>query len=76
AGDLAVGGKTAPVEIAWEFGGIAKDPWGNTKSGFDGAATLSRKDFGLTWNAALEAGGLLVGDDIAVELDLQFVKKV
>lgn len=74
-GDLTIAGNTAPVEITWEFNGVAKDPWGNTKSGFDGTATLSRKDFGLTWNAALETGGFLVSDKIKLVLEIEAGQK-
>jgi polyisoprenoid-binding protein YceI len=74
-GDLTIAGNTAPVDITWEFNGVAKDPWGNTKSGFDGAATLSRKDFGLTWNATLETGGFLVSDKIKLLLEIEAGKQ-
>lgn len=53
-----------------------KDPWGNIKIGASGTTKIKRKDFGLTWNAALEAGGFLVGDDVVINLDVQFVKQV
>lgn len=53
-----------------------KDPWGNTKIGASATTKISRKDFGLTWNAALEAGGLLVGDDVNISIDVQFVKEI
>jgi polyisoprenoid-binding protein YceI len=52
----------------------AKDPWGNTRVGVSATTRISRKDFGLTWNAALESGGLLVGDDVTITLDVQFIK--
>ena len=52
----------------------AKDPWGNTRMGLSATTKISRKDYGLTWNAALETGGLLVGDEVTITLDLQFVK--
>ena len=74
-GDLTIAGQTSSVEIAWEFGGIAKDPFGNTKAGFEGVGTLSRKDFGLTYNAALETGGFLVGDKIKLVLEIEAGKK-
>ncbi len=62
--DFAVDGPTKP----------AKDPWGNTRIGLFATARINRKDFGLTWNAALETGGLLVGEEVAISLDLQFIK--
>jgi polyisoprenoid-binding protein YceI len=52
----------------------AKDPYGNTRLGLSATTKINRKDFGLTWNAALEAGGILVGDDVTITLDVQFVK--
>jgi polyisoprenoid-binding protein YceI len=52
----------------------AKDPWGNTRVGVSATTKISRKDFGLTWNAALESGGFLVGDEVTITLDVQFVK--
>ena len=74
-GDLTVHGTTAPVEIVWEFGGIAKDPWGNTKAGFEGTGSLNRKDWGLNWNAALETGGFLVSDKIKLVLEVEGTKQ-
>jgi polyisoprenoid-binding protein YceI len=74
-GDLTVGGKTAPVDIAWEFGGIAKDLYGNTKAGFEGTATINRKDWGITWNAALETGGLVVSDKVKLVLEIEATKQ-
>jgi polyisoprenoid-binding protein YceI len=70
-GDLTIGGKTAPVDIVWEFGGIAKDPWGNTKAGFEGAATINRKDWGISYNAALETGGFLIGEKVKLVLEIE-----
>jgi polyisoprenoid-binding protein YceI len=74
-GDLTIHGVTKPVTLDAEFGGIAKDPWGNTKAGFTLTGKLNRKDFGLTWNAALETGGVLVSDDVKLAIELQFVKQ-
>jgi polyisoprenoid-binding protein YceI len=74
-GDLTIRGVSHPVEITWEFNGIAKDPFGNTKSGFDGAATLKRSDWGLTYNAALETGGFLVADKVKLVLEVEANKK-
>jgi polyisoprenoid-binding protein YceI len=75
SGDLTIKDRTAPVEITWEFQGIAKDPWGNTKAGFDGTASINRKEWGLNWNAALEAGGVLVSDKIKLVLEIEAGKK-
>jgi polyisoprenoid-binding protein YceI len=74
-GDLTIHGVTRKVRFAVEGPTPpAKDPWGNTRIGISAAAKINRKDFGLTWNAALETGGILVGDDITITLDAQFVK--
>jgi polyisoprenoid-binding protein YceI len=76
AGDLTIHGVTQKVTLDVE-GPTAeiKDPWGNLKIGLSANTKIKRKDFGLTWNAALEAGGLLVGDDISISLDMQFAKQ-
>ncbi len=74
-GDLSIGGHTAPVELVWEFGGIAKDPWGNTKAGFETSATINRKDWGLQWNAALETGGFLVGEKVKLVIEIEAGKQ-
>ncbi|MGB2839246.1 MAG: YceI family protein, partial [Actinomycetes bacterium] len=66
---------TLPVELAVELEGLATDPFGNERIGFAGATTINRKDFGLTWNAALEAGGVLVSDKITITLDVSAIKQ-
>ena len=73
-GDLTIHGTTRSVDIEVEPLGVANDPFGNTRAGFEGTTTLSRKDFGLTWNVALEAGGLMVSDKIGITLDVSAVK--
>jgi polyisoprenoid-binding protein YceI len=75
AGELTIHGVTREVTFAVE-GPTApgKDPWGNTRIGISAATKINRKDFGLTWNAALETGGILVGDEVTITLDVQFVK--
>ena len=70
-GDLTIKGVTNPVTIDFESTGSARDPFGNLRVGFEGAATINRRDWGLTWNAALETGGVLVGKDVTITLDLQ-----
>jgi polyisoprenoid-binding protein YceI len=70
-GDLTIHGVTKPVTFEVEFGGFGTDPWGNYKAGATAKAVINREDFGLTWNAALETGGVLVGKDVTIELDLQ-----
>jgi polyisoprenoid-binding protein YceI len=72
--ELTVRGVTRPVDFALEFGGIGQDPWGNTRAGFEASATINRKDFGIEWNTALETGGVLVGDKVQIELDVQIVQ--
>lgn len=76
AGDLTIRGVTKPVtlDVAGLVGPI-KDPWGNQKVGFQATTKINRKDFGLTWNKALEAGGLLVGNDVTITLDLELNQK-
>jgi polyisoprenoid-binding protein YceI len=73
-GDLTIRGVTREVAIDAEYGGRGKDPWGNERVGFVAKTSLDRKDFGLTWNQALEAGGILVGDRVDIELDVQAVR--
>ena len=73
-GDLTIGGVTRPVTIDLEFTGAAKDPFGNDRIGFEGRAEINRKDWGLEWNAALETGGILVGEKVKLELDISAVK--
>jgi len=70
-GDLTMRGVTRQVVIPVSYLGAAVDPWGNQKIAFEGEVTLNRKDYGLTWNAALETGGFLVGDDVKVSLSVQ-----
>ncbi|MEO8108020.1 MAG: YceI family protein [Actinomycetes bacterium] len=74
-GDLTIRGTTLPVELAVDLEGLATDPFGNERIGFAGATTINRKDFGLTWNAALEAGGVLVSDKITITLDVSAIKQ-
>ena len=75
-GDLTIHGvkKTIVLDVEGPSQEM-KDPWGNIKIGASATTKIKRKDFGLTWNAALEAGGFLVGDDVSINLDVQFVKQ-
>ncbi len=74
-GDLTIHGVTKPVTFAVEGPSApAKDPWGNTRIGLSATAKINRKNFGLTWNSALETGGVLVGEDVAISLDVEFIK--
>lgn len=74
-GTLTMRGVTHPVAFNVDFGGVAKDPWGNTKAGFTLTGTINRKDFGLNWNAPTEAGGLLVSEDVRLHAEIQLVKQ-
>ena len=73
-GNLTLNGVTKPVKLEVDFGGINVDPWGNTKAGFSFEGKISRNDFGLTWNAALETGGVMISDEVKIAGELQFVK--
>ncbi|XVX21017.1 YceI family protein [Actinomycetota bacterium] len=73
-GDLTIKGVTKPVELDVDFGGVGTDPYGNTKAGFEAETEINRKDFGLTWNVAMETGGVLVSEKIKIVLDVQLVK--
>ena len=70
-GDLTILGNTKPVTLEVAFLGVAKDPWGNDKAFFEATAEFNREDFGLTWNQALDTGGVLVGKQIKIEISLQ-----
>jgi polyisoprenoid-binding protein YceI len=72
-GDLAIRGTVKEVTLPVTYLGKAKDPWGQNKVGFEAETTLNRKDFGLNWNAALETGGFLVGDEVKVSLSIQAI---
>jgi polyisoprenoid-binding protein YceI len=74
-GDLTIKGVTRPVELELEPTGVATDPFGNVRAGFEGQTEISRKDFGLTWNVALEAGGVLVSDKIKIQLDVSAIQQ-
>lgn len=74
-GDLTIKGVTRPIELELEPTGVATDPFGNVRAGFEGSAELSRKDFGLTWNVSLETGGVLVSDKIKIQLDVSAIKQ-
>lgn len=75
-GNLTINGITKPVTIDLDFNGIEVDPYGNSRAGFSFEGKVNRKDFGLTWNAALETGGLMIGEEVKLAGDLQFVKQV
>jgi polyisoprenoid-binding protein YceI len=73
-GDLTIKGVRNSVTIPFEFEGAATDPFGNLRAGFEGAVTINRKDYGITWNAALETGGVLVSDKIVLEFEVSAIK--
>jgi polyisoprenoid-binding protein YceI len=75
-GDLTIKGVTRSITIPLSYQGSAIDPFGNTRIGFEGSTTINRKDFGITWNAALETGGVLVGDKVVLEFDVSAIKQV
>jgi polyisoprenoid-binding protein YceI len=72
--DLTIRGVTKPVTFELEFSGVGGDPWGGTRAGFTATTTINRKDFGVEWNAPLETGGVMLGDKVQIELDVQLVK--
>lgn len=73
-GDLTIKGITKPVEFELEFEGLGADPWGGTRAGFTAKTVIDRTEFGVEFNAALETGGVLLGDKVTIELDIQLVK--
>jgi polyisoprenoid-binding protein YceI len=74
SGDLTIKGVTRRITVPFEFEGASQDPFGNQRIGFEGSVTISRKDYGITWNAALETGGVLVGDKIVLEFEVSATK--
>ena len=73
-GDLTIKGATKAITIPFTFEGAARDPFGNLRAGFEGSVTINRKDYGITWNAALETGGVLVSDKVTLEFEVSAVK--
>lgn len=74
-GDLTIKETTKPVKLLVEYSGIAKDPWGNIKAGFTVDGKINRKDWGLTYNAALETGGIMLGEEVKINGEIQLVKQ-
>ena len=74
-GDLTIRDVTQPVTLTGEYAGTVTDPWGQTKVGFELNGKINRKEFGLTWSAVTEAGGLVLSDDVKIHLNVQFVKQ-
>jgi polyisoprenoid-binding protein YceI len=74
-GDLSIKGVSKTVQFPVQFSGIMTDPWGNTKVALSIEGKINRKDWGLNWNSALETGGVLVGEEVRLNIELQFVKQ-
>jgi polyisoprenoid-binding protein YceI len=74
SGDLTIKDVTNRITVPFDFEGASQDPYGNQRIGFDGSITISRKDYGITWNAALETGGVLVSDKIVLEFEVSAIK--
>ncbi len=74
-GDLTIRGIKKQIKLDVEFGGVMKDPWGNMKAGFTINGKINRKDWELNWNAALEAGGVLVGDEVKISCEVELLKQ-
>lgn len=74
SGDLTIRGVTKPVDVTFEYTGSATDPFGNHRVGLEGSVVINRKDFGVSWNAALEGGGVLVSEKVTLELEVSAIK--
>ena len=74
SGNLTIHGTTKPVVLDVEYSGYAKDPWGGERIGFSAHTSINRKDFGLAWNQALETGGILVGEKVEIQIELEAIK--
>ena len=73
-GDFTLRGVTKEVTLTGHYNGAAKDPWGNTRAGFSAEGKLNRKDFGMVWNKSLDSGGLVVGDEVQIRLEIECIK--
>jgi polyisoprenoid-binding protein YceI len=73
-GDFTLRGVTKEVTLVGHYNGVMKDPWGNTRAGFSAEGKFNRKDFGMIWNKTLDSGGLVVGDEVQIRLDIECIK--
>lgn len=73
-GDLTLHGVTKEIVLVGRYNGVSKDPWGNTRAGFSAEGKLNRKDFGMVWNKTLDSGGLVVGDEVQIRLEIECIK--
>lgn len=73
-GELTLHGVTKDITLTGHYNGTTKDPWGNTRAGFSGEGKINRKDFGMVWNKTLDSGGLVVGDEVQIRLDIECIK--
>lgn len=73
-GELTIRGVAKDITLTGNFNGVAKDPWGNLRAGFNGEGKLNRKDFGMVWSKTLDGGGLVVGDEVLIKLDIECIK--
>jgi polyisoprenoid-binding protein YceI len=73
-GDLTIKGTTLPVTVQFEYTGTAVDPFGNQRVGFEGSTTVNRRDWGVEWNAPLEAGGVLVSEKVTLEFEVSAIR--
>jgi len=73
-GDLTLRGVTREITLSGTFNGVSKDPWGNTRAGFAATGKINRKDFGMVWNKTLDTGGVAVGEDVTIQLDIECIK--
>jgi polyisoprenoid-binding protein YceI len=73
-GDLVLRGMSQEITLSGSFNGTTKDPWGNSRAGFNAEGKINRKDFGMVWNKALDSGGLVVGDEVQIRLDIECIK--
>ncbi|MCC2640176.1 MAG: uncharacterized protein K0S45_589 [Nitrospira sp.] len=73
-GDLTLRGVTKEITLVGDLNGVTKDPWGNTRAGFTAEGKVNRKDFGMVWNKGLDGGGLIVGDEVSIKLEIECIK--